>query len=65
MQHPGGISHSVEVHEGKASWCSSELVQHQPDVLHTGVLGYGHVHVALTAAVHAPFDAVCFTQICV
>lgn len=50
MEHPRGISHGMEMHKGEAAWRSSELVQHQSDVFHAGVLPYGHLQVALTAA---------------
>lgn len=49
MQHSGGISHSVEVHKGKAAGRPGEPIQHQPDVFHCRVLGYGHVQTPLTA----------------
>lgn len=49
MQHSGSISHIVEVHKGKAPGSASEPVQHQPDVLHRGVLAHGHMQIPLTA----------------
>ena len=49
MKHSGGISHRVEVNKGKAPRGACELVQHQPDILHCRVLGYGLVQAALTA----------------
>ena len=49
MQHAGSISHAVEVHKGKAPGRPGELVQHQANVLHGGVLRYGHVQGPLAA----------------